>query len=138
MKNSLIVCILVLFPTILFAEGLQIKPGMWEITSTSENSMMGGARTRTTKKCMAESEFDPISQMEGIDKEQCKTTTKVNGNKMDYTIECNLPDSGNYTGKGTFISHGDTMDSVMDMQGTAEGHTIAMKISAKGKRVGDC
>ena len=138
MNNSLIVSILVLFPILLFAQGLQVKPGMWEITSTSENSMMGGARTRTINKCMTESEFDPISQMDGIDKAQCKTATQVDGNKMDYTIECNISDSGIYTGKGTFTSQGDTMNSVMEMQGIAEGHTITMKISAKGKRVGDC
>ena len=97
-----------------------------------------GVRTRTTNECITESEFDPVSQMEGIDKEQCKTTTKVTGNKMDYTMECTSPQSGTFSGHGTFTSYGDTMDSVMEMQGTAEGQTIKMKVSSKGKLVGDC
>jgi hypothetical protein len=138
MKKILSVIFLCGIPSILLAEGLQVKPGMWEITATSENSMMGAARTRTIKKCMTEPEFDPSTQMQGMDKDQCQTTSKVTGNKMDYTIKCSSPDSGDFSGQGTFISKGDTMNSVMNIQGSAEGQTITMKVSTKGKRIGDC
>jgi len=137
MKSSLIIIVLNLIPAALLAEGLQIKPGMWEITATSENSMMG-ARTHTIQKCMTDSEFDPSTQMQGMDKDQCQTTTKVSGNKMDYTMECSSPDSGDFSGQGTFTSNGDTMESIMNIQGSAEGQTITMKVSSIGKRIGDC
>ena len=87
---------------------------------------------------MTESEFDPSTQMQGMDKNQCQTTTKVSGNKMDFTMKCSSPDSGDFLGQGTFTSNGDTMNSVMDIQGSAEGQTITMKVSSKGKRIGDC
>lgn len=138
MKTLLISCLLVFLPTLLSAEGLPIKPGLWEITSVSENSMMGSPRTRTFQQCMTEPELDPLSQMTEMDQEQCEMSSTVSGNQLNYTMECTMPQAGTFSGQGTFISHGDTVTGAMEMQGTFDGQTIQMKVSSEGKHVGDC
>ena len=138
MKTLHISCLLVLLPTLLFAEGLQIKTGLWDITSTSQNSMMGAATTRTFQKCITEPEFDPLSQMTDMDKEQCKTNSTVSGNQLNFTIECKMPQAGTFAGQGLFVSNRNTVTGNMEMQGTIDGQTIRMKVSSEGTYAGDC
>ena len=76
--------------TMTWAEGLPITPGMWETTTTMENSITGN-RTDTRKDCIKESELDPSSQMQGMPKDQCEVSTNIEGKTMTYSMVCTPP-----------------------------------------------
>lgn len=120
-----------------WAEGLPITPGMWETTTTTENSVTGN-RTDTRKDCIKESVIDPSSQMQGMPKDQCQMNTKVDGNTMNYDMVCTPPQGGKMNFSGSMTVDGDSMQGSMQMEGNMVGQSMTMRMKSTGKRLGDC
>ncbi|MGI9285833.1 MAG: DUF3617 domain-containing protein [Pseudomonadales bacterium] len=120
-----------------WAEGLAITPGMWETTTTTENSVTGN-RTDTRKDCVKESVLDPSSQMQGMPKDQCQVKTKVDGNTINYDMVCTPPQGVKMNFTGSVTVDGDRMQGSMQMEGAMAGQAMTMSMKSTGKRLGDC
>ena len=118
------------------AEKLPIKPGMWEVTTTTTNPMTG-PRTYTKTECMTEFDYDPEEMMKGLPADACTANSAVLGNTLEYDMACNMG-GGEFSGNGSFTVDGDTVNGEMKMNGSFSGQTMEMSMVSEGKRVGDC
>lgn len=134
-------CLAVLFSLVLssvFAQGIPIEPGMWEMTSTMKIPMLPRPRVTTNMECIGESELSPEAMTEEDVDSNCTFDTRVvDGNTMKWSMDC-VAKGGASRGEWEVTSHGDTLTGggtiTVDMQGQA----IAMTMKWDGKRVGDC
>ena len=111
------------------AEGLTIKPGLWETTTTMTNPFGGGEQTNTTEECVEEDHFDPESMMQD--------RNDVSGNTLNFGMSCDM-EGAKSTVTGTFTSEGDAGSGNMNMNIDAGGMQMEMKMSWTSKRLGDC
>ena len=135
----------------LFAQGVR-RDGRWEVKiemSSPDMPMQMPARTETI--CVTKEDAnDPskaIPQAQGRGRgnmtDSCKVTdSKIEGNKMTFTMTCQPPQQG--TVNGEFTYSGDTYDGLMKMnmmmpgRGGNGGQQMNMNIKYTGKRLGDC
>lgn len=119
-----------------FAASLEIKPGLWEITTTRMNPMTGQPTTTTEQQCMTKSEFDPLSEM-GDMGECTASDEKVSANTLSVTISCAGPQGMVMNGTMVYSTKGDTMSGSTEMS-MAGPYPMVMKSESQGKRLGDC
>ena len=114
--------------------GPNVKPGKWEITTTTE---MTGMPMRippvTHTQCLKEGDFVP--QTEGANQECKVSDVKVSGDTVSWKLVCSGK-SGHMEGTGKTTYSGDTMEGEMRMVIQGAGVEVNNKIS--GKRIGTC
>lgn len=114
-----------------------INPGLWESTTTIENSFMGSMPPHTTTECVREREYDIQKLLS--DQGACTLTdTSVNGPTLSWTMSCKSEGGPSATGSGQITSHGDQVEGHMTMEMAMPGQTMQMKTSWTGRRIGDC
>lgn len=134
-----ITCLIpLLFSThVLANDAITINPGMWEITTRMTSPMSPSPRTQTSQECITENLIRP-SDLAPQESGECQITqTKVSGNSLNWTMQCNTP-GGKMSGEGQFTSHGNTGSGKMTMNMNIEGQSFSMQMSWEGKRTGDC
>ena len=119
------------------AEGVQMTPGMWEMTMTINMSMMPEPQTKTQMECIEEEEFTP-QDFNNAQKSPCELSDiEVDGNTMSWGVSCPGP-SGSMTGNWVFTSDGDTVEGTGEMKANMGGKPVEMNMDWTGKHVGDC
>lgn len=114
-----------------FADNINLKEGMWQLTTTMEipgmpHKMPGGTFTQCLTK---ENLTPPVNKDKG-----CQITNQtVNNNTLNYTMVCNH-DGETTSGQGSFSYNNDTMSGRMEI--TANGMHIITTYS--GKWIGPC
>ena len=122
----------------------EIKPGLWEITTTVEipgmpsnmKSMMN-TLTNTYQQCISEEDPFPKPQqgmMGGDESSNCKVVkSESNENNLKWIVEC--MDNGEKTVmSGDITYNGNSFEGTMNVEGQETNMTIHMK----GSRIGDC
>jgi len=143
---ALIVTIAMLFIVkVVKAEGPDIKPGKWEITTTATMPMTPEAKITTQTECITlEDASDPLAAI--IEKSTCKVLNKKqNGNTLEFEVECDGGMGMKMNGKGQFTANGTTASGKMEMtmnmpQNVPQmgGQSMKMTQEWKGRRIGDC
>jgi len=118
-----------------YAEGLTIKPGLWEITTTTTSSM-GQPMNRTDQECIDKDQLDPKDMMQDMP-EDCSLDSNVSGDTLTYELTCNMHGMV-MQGMGKMISKGDSMTGSIKVNSNMNGMVIEMSSEAKGKRIGEC
>lgn len=123
------------------AADLNMKDGLWEITTKTEmKGMPGNIPPSKMKQCMTKKDNVPQQQPGEKGKNpNCKMTeNKVSGNTVTWTMVCNEKD-GTMENKGQMTYKGDTFDgtSVMTMKDKS-GKTQQITSKMSGKRLGPC
>jgi hypothetical protein len=127
-----------LVSTSIFAQGVPIEPGMWEMTSTMNMPMLPQPRVTTEMECIEESELSPEKMTEEDMDTSCTYDTRVvDGNTMKWSMDCNS-EGGASRGEWEVTSHGDTLTGEGTVTVDAQGHSMVMNMKWDGKRVGDC
>ena len=117
------------------ADALPIKPGLWESTMTSNNSITG-ASTRTSQECMTEGEWDPKSMMEGA--EGCELIdSALNGDTLNFSMTCDVQGAKSSV-QGMYQSKGDSGSGSMNMEMDFGGQIMTMEAEFVANRIGDC
>lgn len=127
-----------LVPGSVFAQGLPIEPGLWEMTTSMNMPMLPQPRVSTRMECIEESELSPDLMSGGDMDTSCTYDSRmVDGNTMKWSMVC-TEQAGVSRGEWEATSHGDTLIGggtvTVDMQGQA----MVMTMKWEGKRVGDC
>ncbi|MGI9486693.1 MAG: DUF3617 domain-containing protein [Geminicoccaceae bacterium] len=122
------------FSSAVFAAGVPITPGLWEITT--QNSMLG--TEEVNQQCMQEAVFDPTAILG--DEEGCELSNEtISGNTIDYDLACvDEGQQGSATGHFSFTIDGDQGNGNVDITFKVGGETMNMQYSMAAARVGDC
>jgi hypothetical protein len=127
-----------LLPGSLLAKGVEVEPGLWEMTMTMQMPMMPTPQLRTSTECIEETELDPKTfQME--EDSPCKVgDVAVEGDTLSWAVDC-PSEMGSMTGKWSVTSSGDSMRGEGSMSGDmGGGQKMVITMSWEGNRVGDC
>jgi len=114
-----------------WAESL-MKPGQWEITTTTEMAGMP-PQSMTHTQCITSDNVIPMSK--DANKECQVTDIKTRGNTVSWKISCG-GQGGKMKGTGSVTYNGNSMNGVMDM--TIVSHGTKVKNTLSGRRVGAC
>jgi len=137
-KNIYLALLFSLVSTSIFAQGVPIEPGMWEMTSTMNMPMLPQPRVTTEMECIEESELSPEKMTEEDMDTSCTFDTRVvDGNTMKWSMDCNV-EGGTTHGEWEVTSHGDTLTGEGTIAVDMQGHSMVMNMKWDGKRVGDC
>ncbi|MDY6943921.1 MAG: DUF3617 family protein [Pseudomonadota bacterium] len=133
--RSGLLTVLLLMAANAHAETIKVKPGKWQVESTSSNPFTGDRKYSNTQ-CIEKEEFDPAKEM--AKSAECKLLSHdIKGNTMNWTMSCNT-EGVVMTAKGHFQSKGDTASGEMTMNADMGGQPFTMKMTWNGKRIGDC
>jgi hypothetical protein len=129
---------LLLAAPVVFAEGIPIEPGLWEITSTMTMPMLPEPRVATVTECMEKSEIsmDEVTG-EGMDPDCSFDIAQVDGNTMKWSFDCPVQ-GGSSHGEWEAVSAGDSVTGKGIMTMTFQNQNMEMTMEWEGKRVGDC
>jgi len=126
-----VIACLIVFP-VHAGSGLDMNPGLWEITTEVKMSGMTMPKTTNTQ-CITKDSMVPqagTAQGQG----QCEMKDiRTHGDTVNWSIECS-GQGGAMTGTGEITYHGNTFEgtSSMSMQG------MDIKTIMKGRRIGEC
>ena len=116
-------------------QALNLNPGLWEITTTTEmEGMPGGAPPPMTfTQCITAEDLVPQSEGES---DVCQVSdVEVNGNTVSWKIVCS-GQGGGMEGSGTVTYNGDTMEGTMEM--VMSMANMRIKNTLQGKLIGEC
>lgn len=115
---------------------IDLNPGLWEITTTTEMEGMPGMSPppQTHTQCITAESLVPQSE-EASDACQM-SDVETDGNTVSWKVTCSEQEGGGMEGTGTITYNGDTMEGTMEMVMPAAGMTVKNTIA--GKRIGDC
>lgn len=127
-----------LFAGTVFADGVSITPGQWEMTTTMEMSMLPQPQVHTSTECIEQSELSPDDF--NMDEENpCDISdVAIDGNTASWSISCPVESGMVMEGQWEFTSKGDSITGSGSMSTDAGGMKMEFKMNWEGKRVGDC
>jgi len=118
------------------AEGMKVKPGLWETKSIVSLPFGRGEQEHTSQDCITESEITPEKLMK--DAEGCQVlNASVDTNAMRWTINCQN-EGVEMVGKGAAESTGTTITGGMDISATFNGQEMNMNTQWEGVYIGEC
>ncbi len=115
------------------AAGLNMKEGLWQITTTVDMSGMSLPPT-SFEQCITKQDLVPQNNQPG---QKCSVeSVSQEGDRVKWTLRCTTP-GGNMEGSGDITYRGNTFSG--DMLMTISGQQVMqMKSHMEGRRIGDC
>ena len=117
------------------APGVNLQPGLWEITTVMESPNMPMAMPPTTaQQCLSEEDYVPKSNASAS---SCEIANlKVDGNTVSYDLTCSS--EGNETvSSGRITYAGTTMEGTFEMKVSGQAN-MQMTSRLSGRRIGPC
>lgn len=119
-----------------YAEGMNVKSGLWETKSIVTMPFGGGKQEHTSQDCITQSNITPEEMMK--DAEGCQIlNANVDANSMQWTISCQN-EGVEMLGEGSAESAGTTITGGMNISATFDGQDMVMSTNWEGKYIGDC
>lgn len=128
-------------PAAAFAGGLNMQPGLWEMTVKVTMTGMPfaiPAQTKTLKECLEKGQIEhPWKSMQT--QKDCKfTDVRITGHSASYKMKCG-GEEATLLGKGIVIVDSPTrMHERTDMTMQTDGRTVTMHAEGSGRRLGSC
>jgi hypothetical protein len=119
-------------------DGIEITPGKWRITATSQMPMMPQPQSKTTEECVKESKISPTTLFK--ENNECQLAdVKVDGNDMTWQMTCNNPEGeGSLSADGNLTVDGDSLQGRINMAIKVADQSMEYDITWEGERIGDC
>jgi len=118
--------------TVLAGPDVNMKEGLWEITSGVKMPGMSMPPSTHTQ-CITKDDLVPQKAQPG---QECQATdVQYKGNTVTWKIECS-GQSGVMTGTGGITYNGDSFVGQVEI--TMPGQGMKMTTHMKGRRIGDC
>ncbi|MBT8075759.1 MAG: DUF3617 domain-containing protein [Gammaproteobacteria bacterium] len=136
-KLLLIMCTMIFIAGNAAADGIPVKPGKWEMTSTMTMTMMPQPQTNTVTECIKTDHIDPESF--NMDEENpCSIEdVSIDGDTLAWSIVCPTP-AGQMDGQWEMTSNGDSLSGRGTMSAEISGQKMGFDMTWSGKRIGDC
>ena len=121
------------------ADGIPVEPGLWSVTTTMNMPMMPQPQTMTVEECFEDDVMDMDDMAdENLDPGCSYELKQVDGNTMNWTIDCPVEGGGTMHAEWQATSGGDTVDGEGKRTMEVMGQKMDMTMSWTGKRVGEC
>ncbi len=119
-------------------DGIEITPGKWRITATSNMPMMPQPQSKTTEECIKESKISPTTLFK--ENNECRLAdVKVDGNDMAWQMTCDNPQGeGSLSADGILTVAGDNLQGRIEMAIKVADQSMNYDITWEGERIGDC
>lgn len=120
------------------AGGMDVKPGSWEMKSTTTNPMTGQPQTYTATECIDRESMDPRSFMK--EAEGCSVSdVETSSSSMSWTMVCSAP-GGQMKGRAKIQSSagGEKVAGAMNMSASFSGQTMNFATDWTGRWAGPC
>ncbi|MEJ2201704.1 MAG: DUF3617 family protein [Desulfuromonadaceae bacterium] len=115
------------------AGGVDMREGLWEITTTTEMAGMPfQIPPMTFTQCITQQDLVPQEQKS--DNECTMSHSQISGNQVSWTFVCK-GEGGSSRGEGTITYHGDRFDGKSNI--AMEGG-MQMVNKMQGKHIGPC
>lgn len=116
-------------------DGMQIRPGRWEVKATVQQP--DGERTDTTTQCLEVAELTPATL--AANATQCKfegveTTTT----SLSWRMSCDLGGDITTTGSGRYTGGGEAVSGTVTAQTKIGDRTTQYDSRFEARRIGDC
>jgi len=119
------------------AEGVSLRPGLWQTTTTMESSFMPAMPPRQTTECIRETRYDIDRMLSG--QGDCKIYDQVvEGPSVKWRMRCETDGGAAAQGQGEVTSQGDQVEGQMTIKMEFQGQRMDTKTSWTGRRLGDC
>ncbi len=118
------------------ADAIEIDPGKWQFTTTSQAPMVPTPRVETDTECIEDGTRSAKDFMQ--DNKDCTISDVVDTDTvLSYKVTC---PNGPMVMKGVsnFKSTGSTMSGIMRMSMSMNGQEMTMDVKWEGKRLGPC
>ena len=140
MKGKILVAtLLVAFAPNVMAEGIPVEPGLWSITTTMNMPMMPSPQTKTVQECMEDDIIDMGDMAaEDMDPNCTFELNQVDGNTMEWSIDCPVQGGGTMHAEWSATSGGDSVEGTGRMTMEMQGQEMEMTMSWNGERIGEC
>lgn len=121
-----------------YAEGLQVEPGLWEMTSTVNMPMLPQPQVNTVSECINKSEIS-MDELSGDDLQgDCSfETVELEGNSIQWVVDCQV-EGGSSRGEWVVTSYGESLVGEGGMTMNISGQEMTMDMSWSGQRIGPC
>lgn len=118
------------------ADGMKVKPGLWETKSVVSLPFGRGKQEYSSQDCITEFEITPEKLMK--DAEGCQIlNVSVETNAMRWTVNCQN-EGVEMVGEGSAESTGTTITGGMDISATFNGQEMVIKTKWEGAYIGEC
>ena len=127
---------LVAAATVTAVPALELAPGQWEFTLTSQMSIVPDPIVHTSTECITDGNRSADEFLTGM--KHCQVTDLVDtGTEMSYKISC--PDGPmTMNGSANMKTNGKTVSGDMSMSTSIHGKEMTMRMRWAGKRLGTC
>ncbi len=124
------------FLCIAYADGMNIKFGLWEMKSIVTMPFGGGTQEHISQDCFTKSMSTPEKLMKN--NQGCEILDKkVDAKSMQWTVRCQ--NEGIETiSKGSMQSTETTMTGSMNLSTRLNGENMEISTNWEGKFIGDC
>lgn len=121
------------------ADGIPVKPGLWEMTSSVTMPMLPQPRVTTVTECMEKSEIsmEEVGGGEGMDPNCTFEMSQLDGNTMKWSVDCPMEEGASH-GEWQATSGGDTVTGEGLLTMSLQGQTMEMTMTWDGQWIGDC
>lgn len=139
MSQILVPCALAFAAFTVQAEGIPVKPGLWEMTTSVTMPMLPQPRVTTVTECMEKSEIsmEDVGGGEDMDHNCAFDMSQVDGKTMKWSVDCPM-EEGTSHGEWQATSSGDTVKGEGLLTMSFQGQTMDMTMTWEGQWVGEC
>ena len=138
-KMMLAAGLLALVSQPVLAEGINVEPGQWEMTTTLNMPMMPAPQTTTVSQCIEDSVFDMGDMStEGMDPNCNMSAEQVDDSTMQWTMDCPVEGGGTSHAKWRITSAGKTIEGDGKISVSVMGQEMEMTSTFSGKHTGPC
>ena len=116
------------------ADGVAVKPGLWQMSMTMQIPMLPAPQERSYTECVEETELDPEDFRMEQNSDCSMSEPKVSGHTISWSMECAGP-MGPTKGDWSFTSDGDNMRGDGRMVTDMGGQSMEFTMSWTGERL---
>lgn len=120
-----------------YAAGVEIQPGKWEMTSKTVMPMLSQPRVDQRTQCIQQSTFDPMQAFSKV--EECQVNVvEQTSNRLKMNVSCAGEGMPPLSGNLVFEYTKSTMNGQMHLETMMQGMPFIVDTTITGARVGEC
>ena len=136
LRISAAVVALLAAPSLVFADGMPVNPGLWEFTSSMPGPLGSDSTKQVHRTCVRDKSITPERVMARL--KECRIWNATFKDPFaKWKMSCQTP-AGPMVGSGSLRSNGTVVAGSVEMTMTIGSLEVPMTGAFRGRRVGAC
>lgn len=138
-RKSLVLSIFAALASPLMADGMQVEPGLWKMTTTLNMPMLPQPQTNSMEECVEDASFD-IEDMSAEDMDPNCTIemAQVDASTMKWSMDCPVEGGGTSHAEWQATSSGTSIEGSGKINLAVMGQEMEMTTTFSGQHIGAC